>query len=211
MANWFPGDSYPGFTLDRLLVVGDLVREARDSAVDDHRPEKFEGPWSLGTRCYERTCGTLAWNSQEYPWLGIASGANGGPVHFVMTIGGHPVRVCKGTPDDLPRKYQQLSIPELAAQQDLFALDNTVPQGRGLRIVIENDADNRPNLIYLVEVDEATGDVTNSYIIPKLSASTTITDITDFAPKAPTVELPPVKAEPTEEEAAEDKTGSDDE
>lgn len=216
MANdtpWIPSDHYPGLTLDRLLIVAAIVREARDGAADDHRPEKFEGPWSLGTRCYERTTGALMWRSQEYPWLSIKSGGTGGPSHFVMTIGGHPVRVCKGTPDDIPAKYQELSFPELEAQQDLFSPDNTVPQGRGLRIVVENDAELRPDVIYLVEVDEATGEATNSYIIPKVSPATAI--VTDFTSKAEPAEIPPVTAEPTDEEVAKDsdkdKTGSGDE
>ena len=215
--DWFPGDDYPGVTLEHVLIVGSIVREAREAregAAADHRPEKWESNWSLAVRCYERTCGALIWASQEYPWLSIVSGAGGGPVHFVMTIDGHPVRVCRGGPDDLPDNYRQLSFPELLAQQDLFALDNDVPQGCGLRITVENDVNGYPDAIYMVEVNETTGQIANSFPIPTIADSG---NVTDFVKPEPPANIPPVLAEPSEAEAQkeeknkDDKTGSDDE
>src|SRR5438105_12461734 len=107
---WMPSDHYPGITTDRILLVGNIIRKARDGAALDHHPEKFETNWSLGVRGFERTCGALAWESQNLPWLTIPSGSGGGPVHFVMCIGGHPVRFYHGEPDDVPSRYQQISF-----------------------------------------------------------------------------------------------------
>src|SRR5436190_19409456 len=95
-STWTPWDTYPGLTQDRLITVGDMIRTAREETADDHRPDKFETNWSLGVRGFERTCGALTWAQQEHSWLSVVSGAGGGPVHYVITIGGHPVRFFKG-------------------------------------------------------------------------------------------------------------------
>ena len=49
MQTW-PFTDYPGITPDRLLTAGALIRDARNEAVDDHRPDKWETNWSLGVR-----------------------------------------------------------------------------------------------------------------------------------------------------------------
>ena len=210
MSTWLPPSDYPGITQERLLVVGDIIRVAREGAADDHHPEKWETNWSLGVSGYERTCGALTWAAQEYPWLAVVSGAQGGPVHFVMAIGGHPIRFYRGEPDEIPARYQQASFPKLVELQRAFSLDNGLPQGRCLRISIDLDADGKPSGIYLVEMDEQTAQPTNIYLIPSV-ASTTM--LVDFAPPVQPVEIPPVSAEPAESEnkAQKDKTGSDDE
>ena len=192
-------------------MVGDLIRVAREEAAEDHRPEKFETNWSLGVRGYERTCGALTWAQQEYPWLTVVSGAGGGPVHFVMTIGGHPIRFYRGDPDDVPERYRQTSFPELIEQQKALALDDALPQGRCLRIAIENDSDGKPSNIYLVEMNGDTGTVAHIYLIPSLTTTATVTD---FAPPVAAADIPPVSAEPIENQDEtkehDDKTGSDD-
>lgn len=208
---WLPSNEYPGITPERLLIVGDIIRVARGEAADDHRPEKFETNWSLGVRGYERTCGALTWAAQSYPWLTIVSGAGGGPVHFVMTIGGHPVRFYRGGPDDVPERYQQTSLFELLEQQKAQEIDSTVPVGRCLRLAIENHADGRPSNIYLVDMSEDSGAVTNICLIPSVATTTTVTE---FAPTVPPAVIPPVSAEALEEQdenQQDNKTGSDDE
>src|SRR4051812_17145089 len=99
---WLPWLSYPGLTQDKILIIADIVRQARIGAAEDHHPEKFETNWSLGVRGYERTCGQLTWAQQEYPWVRVVSGASGGPVHFVMSVTGHAMRFYRGSPDDIP-------------------------------------------------------------------------------------------------------------
>lgn len=210
--SWTPWSDYPGLTLDRLLCVADLIRAARDGTADDHRPEKYEGNWSLGVRGYERTCGTLAWATQIYEWLNIVAGSGGGPVHFVMSIGGHAVRFYHGSPDNVPERYRQASFPELLEQQRALELDGELPEGRSLRIAIENDEDGRPESIYLVEISEDTGITTNTYPIPLPNRGTVAPFDTTNEPPA---SIPPVSAEPVddqdEDSRKDQKTGSDDE
>jgi hypothetical protein len=215
ISGWRPWEHYPGLLLERLLLIAEIIRAARDGAADDHRPDKGETNWSLGVRCYERTCVALTWAAfHELPWLLIASGAGGGPVHFVMTIGGHPVRFYRGDPDEIPARYQQPSIFELMEQAKALALDADLPRDRALRIAIENDTNGRPNNIYLVEMDETEAIVTQIFMVPVMAKTTTVTD---FMTHVPPAKIPPVTAEAAEgEEQADkdkkdDKTGSDDE
>ena len=209
---WKPWSDYPGLTLDRLLRVAKLIRVARDGAAGEHRPEMYEGPWSLGVRGYERTCGTLTWATQTYDWLNIVAGSGGGPVHFVMSIGGHAVRFYHGSPDNVPQRYRQTSFPELLEQQRALELDGALPEGRSLRIAIENDEDGRPESLFLVEISEDTGLTTNTYLIPLPNRGTVAPFGTTNEPPA---SIPLVSAEPVgnqdEDSGRGTKTGSDDE
>jgi len=210
---WHPWNDYPGLSLDRLLCVGDIIRVARDGAADDHRPEMHETNWSLGVRAYERTCGALRWATQSHAWLTIVTGFDGGPVHFVMSIGGHAVRFCRGSPDNVPERYRHPSFPELLEQQHALELDGELPLGRSLRIAIDNDKDGRPESIHLVEISDGTGNKTNSFLIPL----PTKVAIAPFGPaNEPPANIPPVSAEPVDDEQEKDGTtgknpGSDDE
>lgn len=209
---WQPWSDYPGLTLDRLLSVGDIIRAARDGAADDHRPEMYETNWSLGVRAFERTCGAIRWATQTHAWLHIVAGFVGGPVHFVMSIGGHPVRFYRGSPVNVPQRYREPSFPELIEQQHALELDGHLPSGRSLRIVIENAADGRPGSIYFVEISDDTGIATNTFLIPLPSG---VTVVPFGAANEPPASIPPVTAEPVDDHQDEDtskgkKTGSDD-
>ena len=202
---WKPWNDYPGLTLERLLCIGEVIRTARDGAADDHRPEMHESNRSLGVRSYERTCGTLVWAAVQYDWLTVVTGNGGGPVHFVMTMGGHAVRFYRGSPESVPERYRQRSFPELIQQQQALELDDNLPLGRSLRIAIENDEDGHPESIYLVEISDA-GDATNIFLIPLPGQVT----IASFGSEPP-ANIEPVSAEPVDDHQEEDgtATGSD--
>lgn len=142
----------------------------------------------------------------QHPWLQVITGASGGPVHFVMSVGGHPIRFYSGEPDDIPDRYRQLSLPELVEQQRTLALDDDIPVGRILRISIITDTHFRPSTITLVEMDEQTGETINFYIIPPLAATTTVTE---FVPPVKPVDIPPVSAEPIDAEEQQEKKKKD--
>ena len=205
--SWQPWTHYPGLTLDRLVSVADIIRSARDGAADDHHPETGEGPWSLGVRCYERTCAALTWATETHEWLTIVTGSEGGPVHFVMAIGGHAVRFCHGTPEDIPRRYRERSFPELE-QQLTLGLGGDLPTNRALRIVIENDANGHPATMCLVEISNDTRAAINTYFIPLSSTAMVAPFALSLEPPA---SIAPVSAEPVQAGATGAKTGSGDE
>jgi hypothetical protein len=156
-------------------------------------------------------CGSVRWESQRYTWLTIVDGDEGGPTRFVFAVGGHPMRAYRGDPEDAPQRYLQMTFLEEFEQEKARAVDGTLPQGRFLRIAIENDPTGRPDTISLNEVSEASVETLRRYMIPRLARTTTITE---FAALEPAVEIPPVQAEPitnVDAEENEDKTGSDDE
>jgi hypothetical protein len=208
--SWKPWSDYPALTQDRLLIVGDIIRSARSEALNEHRPDKWETNWSLGVRQYERTNGSISYATQQYPWLRVISGIGGGPVQYVFAVGEIPIRVCRGDGDDVSPRYQEPCFPELDQQYTLIALEQTVPEGRFLRIAVENDADGSPVNIYLHEMDES-GKPIRSYVIPVLAAM-----VLEFSAPPAAVDLPPVVAEAVDDEAEAEtldednkKTGSD--
>lgn len=214
--HWQPWDDYPGLTFDRLRAVAELIRNAREGAADDHRPEMSETNWSLGVRAYERTCGAVRLATPTHPWLHVVAGHHGGPVHFVMSIGGHAVRFYRGSPDHVPDRYRHPSFPELTQQMHALELDGKLPLGRSLRIVIENDKGGRPSSISLVEISDDTGIATNTFLIPGLPALNQAAVARFVAANEPPAHIPPVSAEPLEDECAADgttdkRTGSGDE
>jgi hypothetical protein len=210
---WLPWLDYPGITQEKLLIVADLVRRIRDEALDDHRPEKWETNWSLGTRQYERTEGAITWATQQYSWLTVLAGASGGPSQYVFAITGHAIRFCRGDEEEIAARYQSPCFPELQQQQSMFGPDAL--NGRSLRLVIKNNADGRVDSIWIMEADEAVESPVRGFLIPPLPENT---KIAEFAPPTEKpVELPPVTAEPEDDAAADSekdskkKTGSDDE
>ena len=183
---------YPGITLNRLLIVADIVRRVRNEAMDDHRPERFETNWSLGVRQYERTEGALtaASQSQDYPWLTVLAGANGGAAQYVFAIGGHAVRFCRGDEVEVARRYQTPCFPEIE-QRMLY--DDEPNANRWLRLVIENTPEGRPDNIWLMEIDGDTGETTRAFLIPEVAGTGVVTEF--MPPPEPPVPIPPVSAE----------------
>lgn len=210
--DWLPWIDYPDLTRQRLLVIGDLIRQAREGAADDHHPEKYETNLTLGISGFERTRGTLSWARSRLPWLTVVSGSEGGPVPFVFAVGRHPLRLYPGDPDEVPDRYSQKTFPEewQNAQARKWGLEPC--DGLCLRIAIPHTHDGRPDRIYLVEFDEEAQAVRRMYLIPRVAGSGTVTDFTP--PLVPPVEIPKVQAEPVDDLGVPErggKTGSNDE
>jgi hypothetical protein len=191
-SSWKPWEAYPALGPDRLVIIGDVIRRCRDEAATDHRPDRGESNWSLGVRGFERTCAALTWASAEHPWLTVASGVGGGPVHFIFRIGILPIRFYRGSPDDAPEKYRQASFQEFREQQQALELDEGLPPHRCLRISIELDAIGRTAAVYLAEFDELAGEAVNAFEIPLLSGDVSVAP---FVEEKPGVELPPPAVE----------------
>ena len=203
---WVPWATYPGVTAERLAEVANTIWAARNEAADDYRPDKGETNWSLGVCAFERTCYAVSQASIASSWLTIKSGTGGGPVVFVFSIGGHPVRFFRGEPEDIPERYRMLPFPECDEQREAAKQYALLPPGRALRFVIENDSTGRPVVIYLVEMDGETGKSLSVYEIPREGRN-----VTPFARPSPPANIPPVTAElVTPEESETTKASSDD-
>jgi len=192
ITDWIPSDDYPGLTAERLAAIGDVIWVARNEAADDYRPDKGETNWTLGVSGFERSNFAVSSARAKLPWLSIIAGAGGGPVMFVASIGGHPLRFYRGEPEDIPVRYRQMSFPEFAGQKEAAKLYASLPGNRGLRIAIENDPKGRPSAIYLVEMDEDTGDTLKIYEITRQSGAGNVKPFVN--PVSPVV-IPPVTAE----------------
>jgi hypothetical protein len=194
MPNWIPWSHYPGLTLDRLSIVAQLLVNARDGAVDDHRPHTGESSWSLGVRAYERSEIAIISASKTHHWLRVIAGQGGGPSMFVAAIGPHPTRFCHGAPDDIPAKYECGVFPEMQGIFEAMKLDGGLPEDRILRFVVSTGNDLRVTEVELVELNEKTGEPLNRFAI--YAANSASNPIVAFTPTAPAkgvvLKAPPV-------------------
>lgn len=208
MANtWNPSETYPGVTVERLVVLAGIVRSAREGAALNHDPASGETNWTLGVRAFERTNHAIAAAVIEHPWLSVVQGAEGGPVQFVFAVGGHAVRVCRGDADEVPLRYRQPCLPEIE-QQEKLQLESGADSalGRCLRLVVENDAEGMPHRIFLAQVDELTGVVVANFLIPSVVVPANVTAF--VVPTVAPVELPQVHAQAIDDD--QEATGSHD-
>jgi hypothetical protein len=211
MKDWLPSDYYPGLKRQRLRIVADLLNDARNGAVDDHRPETGESSWSVGVRGYERGEVSVIRGQVKYEWLRVVNGVDAGPSMFVFKIGIHPIRFLHGTPDDIPAKYEKPVLPEIEEMQQALALDGALPKYRILRMCVDTNPHTlRVKRIVLAELNEATGQVLNQYLIRENEAQSAAAPVVPFAPPAPppqgvTLQAPDVTVKGVKKEKEEDE------
>ena len=195
--NWTPADDYPDLTLDRLVIVGNLLRNARDGAANDHHPDRYETSFSLGVSAWERSKGELVAASYLHPWLTIGQGGGTGATHFIFQIGIYPIRFCHATAEEeLPYRYRKLSFDEgrLQRQQGALAMPGALPEGHSFRIgIVTNKETHRTVRIKLIEFDNITSEIVREFLIPLAAATTTITPF--VAHQKQGVEVPPPAVE----------------
>ena len=198
-SKFVPWEKHPQLSRERLSVIASLIQDIRHSTVLLHEPEAGDNNWSLGCRCYVRTCHALRNAAHTYDWLTIPS-ENG--LCCTFAIGSIPFKFYRGEASDPPDGYLIQSWGEIHQQQLALELGLFLPD-RILRLAIETDPQTHDVLrVTLVEMDEATN-IIGTYVIPFDSADVQITSV---LPQG--VDLPPVPMEPltaTEEEENQNK------
>jgi hypothetical protein len=190
MGNDFkPTDKYRSLTDERLSQIVEALRVVRNDALKLYEPLKGDGPWSLGTRIYERNCFTIENLTSRYSWLTVIEREPG--LRFSFAIEGVPLRFFKGPAEHPPPNYLESTVGEVA-QRLLFP--DLRPFDKTLRIALETDAEGRLSSAKLVELDEV-GNVTGIYEIPYSVSSSNVAPLETEA-----VHLPPVEVEPIAEE-----------
>lgn len=167
MADFFPWERYPALTLDRLMIVADVIRGGRRLAVLDHQPSKGDDVWTLGCVAYKRCCFAITRAAEEYPWLTVLPEEQN---RFTFAIGSLPLKFYHGLGDNPPSRSLAVSFAELGSIQ--MCLDSgTLPdKDHILRLAVETDATGDAKNVILVELDED-GNVTGSFTIPESGAS----------------------------------------
>jgi hypothetical protein len=187
---WKPWTTYEDLTLDRLIVVAEILRKVRDDAANDHLPQKGEGQLTLGVGAWERSKFALCEARQQHTWLRVAHGEGKGATHFIFQIGVFGVRFYHGDPNDPPLNYRKLTYEEKGASQGALQLGQ-LPDGNALRFAVVTGKDNKTTAVHLVEFHEDSQETLRTFAIPL----TTADKVTPFVTQKEGVELAPPNVE----------------
>jgi hypothetical protein len=185
---WNPCTEYPELTKEYLSIVGDTIRRARTETLKLYDPAGGDDPWSHGCRASVRSVFALRQAAKKHTWLTIVQEEH--PRRATFAIRGRPWRFYRGYPADPPSNYLGNTFAEIRQLQWVLKLDGLPPIDKLLRIAVETNAEGDTTDITLVELDEV-GNVTNSYVIPKVIPATNV-----IPAQAPAIEVLPPRVEP---------------
>jgi hypothetical protein len=188
-----PWEKYTALKAEHLSRIATLIRDVRKGCVDLYEPEKGDGPWSLGTRVYERTFFAIKELAKIEAWLGINKEFHA--LQFSFNIGPVPLRYFRGDPEDPPSHYLAHTDGELIQLQTCLHFDDRPTIDSILRFAVEVDSTRQAAAVFLIEIDEYR-EVIGQYQIPFESAANV--NIRTF--QTPPINLAPVKAEPIKTE-----------
>lgn len=201
MEDFIPWLHYPSLTADRLEVVAEIIRTARKNAASFHNPDLGDDGWVLGCRAYRWTCYAIEQAVPSNPWLEVLNDFEGKNLRFIFAIGGLPIRIYKGVPDDPPSKSLAVAYSELQKWQmalDFGTQDNQEAKNI-LRIAIETGPTGEASTITLVELEEDEQRAVKplrKYQIPERVA----VQVKVIATYAKAIELPPAVVEAIEQD-----------
>jgi hypothetical protein len=187
--SFLPWDSYSPLTAERLSIVADKLRKARNGTLDLYDPIGGDTPWSHGCRAHVRQIKAVREGAKEYDWLTILPDKEA--LRFTFAIGGVPIRFYRGTPDEIPEHHLNRTFAEIR-QLQLVLIAEARKADKVLRIAIELDAEGNASEVSLVESD-VFGEPLNAYSIPNLIAKSNVIPALTQA-----IELPPLQPEPIE-------------
>jgi hypothetical protein len=187
--NFLPWDTYSPLTAERLSIVADKLRKARDGTLRLYDPIGGDTPWSHGCRAHVRQIKAVLDSAKEYDWLTILPDEEA--LRFTFAIGGVPIRFYRGSPEEIPEHHLHRTFAEIR-QLQLVLIPETRKKAKVLRMAIELDAEGNASEISLVELDVA-GKPLNAYSIPQVIAKSNVIPV-----QAQAIELPPLQPEPLE-------------
>lgn len=198
-STFVPWEQYPQLNQNHLSIIATLIRDVRHGAVHLHDPDAGDNNWSLGCRCYARTCYALKAAANIYDWLTIPQEDG---LCFTFAIGSIPFKFYRGEAGEPPDNYLIQSWGELHQRQLALELGLFLPDGF-LRLAVETDSETLDVLrVILVEMDEA-ANIIQTYMIPFDSAEGQITPMLPQGVDLPPVPMQPLATANTEESQSE--------
>ena len=133
-----PWEIHPDLTRDRLIAVAQLLRQARNDALDRFDPNIGDDVWTLGCCAFQYGCHRIseAANSGRYPWLTVQDPSK----LFVFRIGAVPARFYRGPADEPTPRTSIQTYPELR-QLTLSFPQEAVARNFAYRFAVETDID----------------------------------------------------------------------
>jgi hypothetical protein len=187
--NFLPWDTYSPLTAERLSIVADKLRKARDGTLKLYDPIGGDTPWSHGCRAHVRQIKAVLEGAKECDWLTILPDEE--PLRFTFAIGGVPIRFYRGTPEEMPPHHLYRTFTEIR-QLQLVLIPEARKKAKILRMAIELDTEGNASEISLVELD-VSGEPLHTYSIPQAVAKSNVVPAQTQA-----IELPPLQPEPLE-------------
>ena len=151
-----PWEIHPALTAERLVAVGGIIRQTRDSAARGAKRALGDDAWVIGCTAYRRSVVALAKASaEEYrDWLSTTSVAN----HHIIKLKGIPIRHYRGVEDyPVPAKYCEAAPGEDDALGLAF-VGRTVPvPGGHFRLEVSTTSKSFTDEVRFVVVDPEGG------------------------------------------------------
>ena len=191
-----PWAKYPDLTAERLSVIANIIRTARQAAVQLHDPEGGDNEWSLGCRAYARTCHAIREAANQYGWLAVVP-EDDKPLRFTFAVGHIPVKFYHGEANETPDHYCTVTGPEAGQRQLALEIDGIEMTGHVLRLAVVTDVTREVTKVELVELISESGTPTGVYEIPFNLKPHNVVQLQSKAVDLPPLELEPL---PTKEE-----------
>jgi hypothetical protein len=187
-----------------MQLIAKILRDTRNNALKEYKPNDGDGRWSLGCRIYERTANMISAAAEDglLPWLTVIEP----PLEFVFGVGDVPVRFYKGDADAAPGNHLKCAISEQMALGLVFK-DSKVHLI--WRFVVETNDAGEAETIYLLGLTNA-GVVECKYEVPPDDTIVFMTPPPRTGGKPPQTQLPPAgvrSRKPPPEERKEDDDG----
>src|ERR1700737_1446294 len=96
MPTQMPWELHPDLQADRLAVLAEIVRRARDEVRESHAADIGETTWSAGARSYERIKHGITAAQAGHSWLKVIEKSG---LRLTFTVGSVPLRLFTGRAD----------------------------------------------------------------------------------------------------------------
>lgn len=156
-----PWEHNPVLTEDRLVTIGQLIRQGRNDALDRYDQAIGCDGWTVGCEAFAFQKYQIIKAAEHADWLEILNPS----MEFVFGIEGVPIRFYRGEATDPHERTLRQTFAELN-QMSLFASEELDRPGLRLlrRFAVETDIDGSITRITFVVLDGATPLLT--WIVP---------------------------------------------
>ncbi len=199
--DWNPSSVHPALSAKFLTPIADLIWKVQRKVSKHVQPQEGDDNWVAGCTAYKRRVHALTQMSLEegyrdWLWAGHLD------TQFGIRIHGFPIRIYRSLEEGgIPERYALGSPGELNLLADLNLKYDAI-----YRLEVVTKKLGRPLDIRIVEVNEGTGDITNSAAIPRsrdVDAPVAKADLSVRSiRRKPAVVLPKPTVKPNEEKRA---------
>lgn len=136
MSDQSPCDLHPDLELDRIRLVGKIIKDARNGARREHNPDAGDTPWSTHCRGFSWSWQQLLKKAgiEGYEWLSTIDPS----MHYIGSIGDVPFRFYRGDSNKPKTKF----VVEKYLQRQQLNLDfGTTPAHQGLIFLFAAETD----------------------------------------------------------------------